>query len=248
MSSNFPVDKFYVCHFTNRYGLHNIIESRSLQPPIIQKKLFEKENPDKKFWTRYLELMEERGKGDLEKYMKSIFYTILFTDDNGDVMFKPKSLFVYFIFSPKIIEDNAKMVGSEGITEVPVFCRGWNFATVTKQGCKYYNPKQSLKKNLNKFRKFSSAIIDRHTEDKIQKDIFQELEGVPNIELLMEGEMPIDMDLLHIYVPEYDPSILEKYFIDHPHMREKFENLENLMKAIIKENPDLPWTRENPFK
>jgi hypothetical protein len=96
-------------------------------------------------------------------------------------------------------------------------------------------------------------MIKDYEEDPSKERLVQMESETLNAELLIEGEMPIDMDLLYIYIPQddfkynYSEENLKKYpFLAKTKaiMEKQKEELENL----IKEHPDLPWTRENPFK
>ena len=76
MSDTFPVEKFYVSHFTDINRIRSIVESRALQPSGMQKD----------YVGRYRENAEEYGY--LKKYDKSVFYSIVFPDDNGIPIFE----------------------------------------------------------------------------------------------------------------------------------------------------------------
>lgn len=248
MSENFPTDKFYVSHFTRVHNLENIIKVRALQPPIFQ------ENFD----SYYYETAEE--KGNQEKYKKSIFYSIIFPDSKGNPIYRNEEFdggqagggYAYFIFSPKIIEDNANMLNRRHISELPIFCKGWNYGKTDIDKCDNYDTNISLYENLNKWRNKIKKSIQKYEEDPYQEKIVSVESNTLGTELLMEGEMPIDMDLIAIYIPEQiiyqytEEQIKKKPFLEKVQdgLRKEAEELETL----IKENPDLPWTREFPFK
>jgi hypothetical protein len=248
-SDKFSKDKFFVCHFTYKDRLRSIVENYALVPPKVLKRIYEVENPGEEWeGSWYMNLAEERETGNMNKYMKSIFYSILFPDNNGDTMFKPVNTLAYFIFSPKIIQDNAAMVGHRDVTEGPIFCNGWNFGNTSEEECIHYNTSKSLEENLHIFRDKVSTMIDIYSKYNYTEKVFQS-EGVPNCELLMEGEMPIELDLLHIYVPRQNFN-LEKmnknniFYKAYLGLKEQDESIDKL----IEEYPHLPWTRENPFK
>jgi hypothetical protein len=247
---SFNSDKFFVCHFTDKDKLRSIVENYALVPPNVLKRMYEETHLGEEWsGTRYMNLAEDRETGSMKKYMKSIFYSILFPDNNGDTMFRPYNGLAYFIFSPKIIQDNASMIGHRDVTEEPIFCKGWNFGTISEEKCIHYNTSKSLEENLHTFRDHVSAMIDAYSENKDAEKVFQ-AEGVPNCELLMEGEMPIELDLLHIYVPRQNFAFMEK--LDKNSFFYKgllvLKEVDESMDKLIEEYPYLPWTRENPFK
>jgi hypothetical protein len=247
----FPTDKFYVTHFTEHKELIKIVKSRSLQPTNLIREIFQKENPGKEWSSRYEDLAEERGEGDLEKYGKSVFYSIIFPDNDGLPIILPNKLNVLFVFSPKIIEDNANMVGRRGVTENPIFCKGWHFGEIKEDKCIRYNKDLSLNKNLNNFRNKIQDFIERyHKNGKVYEEkLFHAESQTLNSELLMEGEMPIDLDLLYIYVPDIimTPEALIKKHPMFAKANEYKKELQAEVDKVIEENPDLPWIRTNPF-
>jgi hypothetical protein len=243
----FPVEKFYVSHFTDIKRIRSIIASRSLQPSGMQKE----------YVGRYRENAEEHG--DLEKYNKSLFYSIVFPDDNGIPIFE-KSLvsgYGFFVFSPKIIEDNADMLGRRGVSELPIFCRGWAYGEIHEH-CYTYESDKSLKENLNIWRTIVHENIKQYMKDPKTERLISAEGRTLNTELLLEGEMPIDMDLIAIYIPKVKHIVVkypEAFLVKYPsfrgseeRMKKKYEDEEAEIENLIKENPDLPWTRENPFK
>jgi len=243
----FPTDKFYVTHFTEHKHLKKIIESRSLQPTNLIREL-----NDNNYISRYEDMSENIGKGDLEKYGKSVFYSIVFPDNDGLSIIHPHKLNVLLIFSPKIIEDNANMVGRRGVTETPIFCKGWHFGEIKEEDCLKYDKSLSLNKNLNIFRNHIQDLIDRyHKNGKVYEEkLFQVESQTLNSELLMEGEMPIDLDLLYIYVPDIimTPDALIKKNPMFAKANEYKKELQVEVEKVIAENPDLPWIRSFPFK
>jgi hypothetical protein len=253
---SFPIEKFYVSHFAKIHNLKKILESRSLQPPKLQRQIFKEKKPEEEWsGSDYYENAKERG-GDIEKYDKSIFYSILFPDSKGNPIFRDtKSRYVYFIFSPRIIEDNSSMIGRYGITEPPVFCEGWSYGKIKEEDCRYYNKDLTLEENLNSWRDSILYMIKDYEEDPSKERLIQAESDTLNAELLMEGEMPIDMDLLYIYIPNFE-SIFEYNYTEEqlkkfPFLvkaKESMEKQKKELETLIKEYPDLPWTRENPFK
>lgn len=242
----FPTNKFYVTHFTEHDELIKIVKSRSLKPT----NLIRESNKD--FVSRYEDLAKENGYGNMEKYGKSIFYSIIFPDNDGIPIIKIHKLNVLFVFSPKIIEDNAKMIGRRGVTETPIFCKGWDYGKINKEKCIKYNKDLSLNKNLNIFRNRIQDYINRYHENgKVYEEkLFQVESQTLNTELLMEGEMPIDLDLLYIYVPEImimSESVVKKYPM-FAKANEYKKELKEEVEKVIAENPDLPWIRTDPFK
>lgn len=251
----YPDTKFYVSHFSNKYHLKDILESYSLQPLDLQKSIFKHKYPEKEWYDPvFYEIAEE--KGNVEKYSKSIFYSIIFPDNDGIPIFSPYigADRVYFIFSPKIIEDNVKMLGSNNITELPIFCQGWYYGKFTEEKCTIYNTNKSLVENLNNFRSTKQNSIDYYHKigKQYKEEIIPPFSGTLRSELLMEGEMPIESDLLYIYVPKinskkYPKKMIEKF----PELAETNEEelqFEAKLQILMDTNPHLPWIRENPFK
>jgi hypothetical protein len=245
---SFPVEKFYVSHFTDINRIRNILKSHALQPSGMQKN----------YVGRYRENAEEHG--DLEKYNKSVFYSIIFPDDNGVPIFKESRItgYGFFVFSPKIIEDNAKIVGRRGVSELPIFCKAWNYGKIREEYCHTYDTDKSLEENLNSWRQVMSENIKQYMIDPETKRLTSAEGRTLNTELLLEGEMPIDMDLIAIYIPKVKHIVVklsEDFYKKYPfmrgseeHMKKQHEDEEKVIETLIKENPDLPWTRENPFK
>jgi hypothetical protein len=247
LTMSFPVEKFYVSHFTDIKRIRNIITSRALQPAGMQKN----------YVGRYRENAEEHG--DLEKYDNSVFYSIIFPDDDGVPIFKESRItgYGFFVFSPKIIEDNAKMVGRRGVSELPIFCKAWNYGKIHEH-CYTYETDKSLEENLNSWRQIMSENIKQYMIDPETERLTSAEGRTLNTELLLEGEMPIDMDLIAIYIPKVKHIVVkhsEAFLAKYPFMRgseermkKKYEDEEAEVENLIKEHPDLPWTRENPFK
>ena len=184
----------------------------------------------------------------------------MFPDDDGVPIFKDNLLvrgLVFFVFSPQIIEDNANMVGKNGVKQGPIWCKGWNYGKIHKH-CYYYEKDKSLSENLNTWRDLIQDNIDLYKSDPNTKKVLSIESNTLVTELLMEGEMPIDMDLLHIYIPKgryipvkFSEAFLEKYPSfrgEEVRRRKDYEEEEAEVERLIRENPDLPWTRENPFK
>lgn len=244
---SFPVEKFYVSHFTDIKRIQSILDARALQPSGMQKK----------YIGRYRENAEEHG--DLKKYDKSVFYSIIFPDDNGVSIFKESFIngYGFFIFSPKIIEDNAGMLGRRNVSELPIFCRGWAYGEI-HENCYKYDSDKSLEENLNSWRQIMSENIKQYMIDPETERLTSAEGRTLNTELLLEGEMPIDMDLIAIYIPKVKLNFLkvsEALLLKYPWMKgaderakKRYEDEEAEVERLIKENPDLPWTRENPFK
>jgi hypothetical protein len=244
---SFPVEKFYVSHFTDIDRIQSILDTRALQPAGMQKN----------YVGRYRENAEEHG--DLEKYNKSVFYSIVFPDDNGIPIFEKSFIsgYGFFVFSPKIIEDNANMLGRHNVSENPIYCRGWNYGEIHEH-CYTYETDKSLEENLNTWRNIESEKIKQYMKDPKTEHLISAEGRTLGTELLMEGEMPIDMDLITIYIPKVKRTVLkypEAFLAKYPFMRgseermkKKYEDEEAEVERLIKENPDLPWTRENPFK
>jgi hypothetical protein len=247
MSDTFPVDKFYISHFTDIDRIQSILDARALQPAGMQKN----------YVGRYRENAEEHG--DLEKYDKSVFYSIVFPDDNGIPIFKESRIsgYGFFVFSPKIIEDNANMLGRHNVSENPIFCRGWAYGEI-HENCYTYDNDKSLEENLNLWRSIMTENIKQYMIDPETERLTSAEGRTLNTEILMEGEMPIDMDLIAIYIPKVKHIVVkhsEAFLAKYPFMRgseermkKKYEYEEAEVERLIKENPDLPWTRENPFK
>jgi hypothetical protein len=251
---SFPTEKFYVSHFTGIGSLEEIIKSRSLQPPKVQREVYLEENPGEEWeGSNYYENAKERG-GDIDKYDKSVFYSILFPDSNGKPTFRKDKVerIAYFIFSPQIIEDNAKMVGRRGVTEPPVFCKGWSYGKIKNEKCNYYDSSKSLQENLDSWRTIMLPMIQKFEEDPFLEKLVQAESKALNAELLMEGEMPIDMDLLYIYIPQgIEFNYTEEQIKKYPFLKNAMEGrkiMDEKLERLIRENPDLPWTHENPFE
>jgi hypothetical protein len=88
---------------------------------------------------------------DKEKYAKSVFYGFVFPNKDGIIKYEPHNANIHFVFSSKIIQDNANMYGCEGVNDLPIFCKGWNYGAIDNN-CYYYNCKESLEENLNTWR------------------------------------------------------------------------------------------------
>jgi hypothetical protein len=242
----FPVEKFYVSHFTDIKRIRSILESHALQPSGMQKE----------YGGRYRENVEEKN---LKKYDNSVFYSIVFPDDNGIPIFEESRIsgYGFFVFSPKIIEDNADMLGRRGISELPIFCQGWAYGEIHEH-CYTYESDKSLEENLNIWRTIVHENIKQYMKDPKTENLLSAEGRTLGTELLLEGEMPIDMDLIAIYIPKVKPIIIkypEDFLAKYPFMRgsderakKRYEDEEAEVENLIKENPDLPWTRENPFK
>jgi hypothetical protein len=249
----YTLDKFYVSHFSNKSVLKDILKSYALQPLGLRREIFKEKYPEKEWYdSTYYEIAET--KGNTVKYDKSIFYSILFPDNDGIPIFKPtQDDKVYFIFSPKIIEDNVNMVNIENITELPIFCNDWNYGKTSKEKCIVYDTSKSLVENLNIFRETKSQAIDFYHKNGKQyfRNIIPIESGTLRSELLMEGEMPIELDLVYIYVPKFKPvEYSQKMLKMFPELRNanKTQELEELeLQKYMDENPHLPWIRENPF-
>jgi hypothetical protein len=79
------------------------------------------------------------------------------------------------------------------------------------------------------------------------------MNGTLGSELLMEGEMPIELDLLHIYVPypTIQIQMAEAMLSKMPTFQKIIDNYkkqEEELDQMIKKYDHLPWTRDNPFK
>jgi hypothetical protein len=248
-------DKFYVCHFTSKNNLKKIIDSMSLQPLSLQEKIFKHNDLDKE-WnpTDYYESSETEG--DPEKYKRSIFYSILFPDNDGIPIFNPPVVGkeAYFIFSPKIISDNANMVGKHNIQEGPIFCKNWNFGKIIPKWCTSYDSSKSLDENLNTWRNSIITGIQKYHEGnkEYNPDLMPVESGALGTELLMEGEMPIEADLKYIYVPEANnqSEMMESFAkmnIKYEKVIERIKQEESDIQKLMEENDHLPWIRKNPF-
>jgi len=257
--------KFYVSHFTRTSNVKEIIEARALQPVKIQKEIFESKKTKSVEFSEsyYYESAVEYG--DQEKYGRSNFYSIIFPDSKGNPIFRTHNkwgelsdTYTYFIFSPKIIEDNAKMVGTRGVTEPPVFCKGWTYGKINPDRCNYYNNDLSLEENLNNWRNSIIKGIERYEKDPYTEKTVQVESLTLGTEIMIEGEMPIDLDLMYIYIPksEFVPGNYPKNFYKKmPDMKEMEEELkkeaeesESKIQKMIDKYPELPWIREDPFK
>lgn len=196
-------DRFFVTHTTNSSNLEYILETGSIQPLSLQKKLFEEQNPGKNFTYEFNSDYYGKSK-DSKKYINSVFYGFLYPNKDGEIHYDPMMLgsSVHFIFSSKIIQDNANMYGCRKVHDLPIFCKGWNYGKIDEK-CSYYNCKRSLEYNLNKWRN-----IMLKTESS-----FNPWNGMNMNEILLEGEMPIDLDLVAIYLPYNDKlkNLKEKY-------------------------------------
>ena len=252
----YSVDKFYVSHYTSKNNLKYILESMSLQPLALQEKIFKHKHPDKEWSnTDYYETSEDQG--DPEKYKRSIFYSILFPDNDGIPIFNPPvpGKEAFFIFSPKIISDNADMVGKYNIQENPIFCKGWHFGKTSSESCVNYDNSKSLDENLNTWRNSLSKVIQVYHENnkEFTSGIMGVQSGALGTELLMEGEMPIELDLVHIYVPPGTLQIqmIEGFAKNNPKYEKAIEKMkqdEKDIEELMKSYDYLPWTTTNPFK
>lgn len=215
-----PQDKFYVTHTTSLYNLKAILEARSIQPLILKKKLYEekyKEEIDYESLSTYYENAKDK-----EKYIKSVFYGFVHPNKDGVIKYEPHNVDIHFIFSSKIIQDNAKMYGCEGINDLPIFCKGWNYGAIDKN-CYYYNCKESLEENLNTWRNIALQ----------EKESFNPWTGTNMNEILLEGEMPLDLDLVCIYASDD----VERYNIDKN---------ESIIGNLMKQYPEYKWIRNIP--
>jgi hypothetical protein len=208
-------DKFFITHTTNISKLKSILKSRSLQPLELRKKLSKDEIEYEEISDFY---SESKNK---EKYVKSVFYGFLFPDENNIIEYNPK-IDVHLIFSPKIIKDNANMYGCRDVKDLPVFCKEWKYGTID-ENCYYYDCKKSLEENLNIWR----SIALTNTELNIWT-------STTNNEILMEGEMPLDADLIAIYVPE--PTMLTK---------ERLEHYNNFVTELKEKYPEYNWVEDH---
>ena len=254
----FPENKFYVSHFTRTHNLKEILESRALQPVNLQKALDPKfAEPD------YYESAAEYG--NQEKYGRSNFYSIIFPDSKGKPIFRTHNkvgelseTYVYFIFSSRIIEDNAKMVGNHDVIEPPVFCKGWTYGKITKERCSYYDSSISLKDNLNLWRDSIIKGIKKYEEDPYTEKLVQPESLTIATEIMIEGEMPLDLDLIYIFIPKnnFVPGKYPKSFYKKmPDMRElekelkkEYDDADKKLQELMDKYPELPWTRDDPFK
>lgn len=243
-------DKFYICHYTSKENLKDILSSFSLQPLQLQQELL-----NKSIQNDYFE--DSKEKGNPEKYKKSIFYSILFPDNDGIPIFDPQvpGMEVYFIFASKIIEDNANMIRTHNITEGPIFCKGWNYGKISSEKCISYDIKKSLKENLNNWRDSIKFLIEKYHKNKkvYDSEYMSVMNGTLGTELLMEGEMPIELDLLYIYVPYPTIQIemaksMSSIIPGYEKILENYKKKEQEIEEMIKKYDYLPWTREHPFK
>jgi hypothetical protein len=139
--------------------------------------------------------------------VNSIFYGFVFPDEQGNIDYKPMDSSVHFIFSSKILEDNANMYGCRGVHDLPIFCRGWNYGAIDKN-CHYYNCKENLEENVNRWRNIALT----NGKDLPPADYINPWTGTSMNEILLEGEMPLDMDLIGIYTNgKYSKDTIEKY-------------------------------------
>jgi hypothetical protein len=192
-----PSDKFYLTHSSNIHRLENILKDRSIRPLSLRKKIFKLENPGKRFnYSQISDYYSYVNKKDRKKYINSIFYGFLFPEKDGTLKYGPLQSIgsVHFIFSSKILEDNAKMYGCRGVNELPIFCEGWSFGNIHK-GCFHYKCEESLETNLNKWRNLAFNFESYNTSSDVW------IGGYHN-EILLEGEMPLDLDLLAILTPK----------------------------------------------
>jgi hypothetical protein len=213
-------DKFFVTHSTSSWNLKSILEARSIQPLILKKKLYE-EKYKEEIEYKYISDFYEEAK-DKEKYIKSVFYGFVFPNKNGTIKYEPQISSVHFVFSSKIIQDNANMYGCEGVNDLPIFCKGWNYGAIDKN-CYYYNCKESLEENLNTWRNIALQ----------EKEYMNAWTGTSINEILLEGEMPLDLDLVCIYAPDY----LEKFNLDKN---------ESPIEKLMKQYPEYKWVRNIP--
>jgi hypothetical protein len=252
----YTLDKFYVSHFSSKFALKSILESYALQPLGLRREIFKQKHKDDKtsVWHDPLFYEFARDEGSTEKYDKSIFYSIIFPDNDGNPIFKPtQNDKVYFIFSPKIIEDNVTMLNTKNFTELPIFCSGWYYGKTPEEKCIVYDTSKSLTENLNNFRTIKNWAIDFYHKNGKQylHNIMPLLSGTLRSELLMEGEMPLELDLVYIYVPKSKPvkytQKMLKMFPDLLEVDKELELEELKLQKLIDENPHLPWIRKNPF-
>jgi hypothetical protein len=246
----YTLDKFYVSHFSRKSALKDILKSYALQPLGLRREIFKEKYPEKEWYDpQFYE--DAKNEGDIVKYDKSIFYSILFPDNDGIPIFKPTiSHNIYFIFSPKIIEDNVNMVNTKNVTELPIFCSGWYYGKKPEEKCIVYDTSKSLVENLNIFRETKSQAIDFYHKNGKQyfRNIMPIQSGTLRSELLMEGEMPIELDLEYIYVPKFKPEVYSQEMLKmFPGLRKANKEEELELQKLMDENPHLPWIRENPF-
>jgi hypothetical protein len=221
----FPNKDFHIVHSTNIGNLPKILESQSLKPIGSQK------NRTTEFYKSAKDL------GDIQKYKKSIFYSIIFPDDDSYPIFEEiDETAIHFVFSPKLITSKLK----SSPKEEPFFCKGWHYGKFDKS-CFYYDKKLSLNKNLNNWRKKANKYIQSYQEYRdenpfLLKGLLNTF-GTLNTELLLEGETFLDIpELEYIYVPE------QEYFYSDI-QESNYKKIEKL----IQKYPELPWIRENPF-
>jgi hypothetical protein len=91
------------------------------------------------------------------------------------------------------------MYGRRGVKDLPIFCKGWNYGAID-QNCYYYDTKKSLEENLNIWRTIALK----------EKFSFDPWTSTSVNEILMEGEMPLDLDLVGIYVTKYSLTVKGK--------------------------------------
>jgi hypothetical protein len=236
-----------------------------LRPSKIQKEVYEAENPGEEYYPSNYEETAQ-GIGDIEKYRKSIFYSIIFRDDDGDPIFEPPRLSeAYLIFSPKIIEDNAKHIMGFDEKSLPVFCNGWSYGKIKPEASKYYDTSLNLEENMKAWRSMLQSDIDKYhkvyknSKESInsnnillEEKLIQVESGTLVSELLLEGEMPIDLDLIYIYVSEEPEELRIKmnqmYIkIGKEYVVEVREKQRQELEQLILDHPELPWIRKNPF-
>jgi hypothetical protein len=227
-----PSNKFYLTHSTNIFRLENILKDRSIRPLSLSRKIFKEKNPGKRFnYSDYSDYYKHAENS--KKYSDSIFYGFLFPERDGTLIYGPllSKHQVHFIFSSKIVEDNAKMYGCRGVNELPVFCEGWNYGGVD-QGCFYYKCEETLETNLNIWR---NLAFDFETYN-MGSDVW--IGGYHN-EILLEGEMPLDLDLIAILVPKSKESKeLKKKYPEYNwiHTRTELKDLiENEVSKVMLE-------------
>ena len=78
---------FYIVHSTKIGNLPKILESQSLKPIGSQKDGVKKKKRNTLFFEQAKEL------GDIQKYKKSIFYSIIFPDDDKYPIFEEKTIY-----------------------------------------------------------------------------------------------------------------------------------------------------------
>jgi len=104
--------EFYISHFTTLEALVDIVKIGSLLPLCDQKSLYGEKCKLPKYYDTV------KGIGDLDKYDKSIFYSIIFLD-NSRLLFKPNPGKIYLIFPPKILTGR-----------ISTFCKGWSYGKI----------------------------------------------------------------------------------------------------------------------